>query len=355
MKIDNWKNIIVKNNCKIRDIIKNINLTSKKISIIVDNKSNFKGIVTDGDIRRGLIKGYELNDSVKKIIRKNPLIASPHLKHLEAKKIMEKNKIDYIPIINNQNKVIGIFDNKRDTNRLNVKKIPFVIMAGGFGKRLHPMTINIPKPMIKIDEKSIIEKIIDKAMQEGFRHFYIIGHYKINLLKKHLGDGKKLNISITYFEEKDPLGTAGGLFFLKKLNFQKFLITNCDILTDANYAEICKYNTDTSSSATIAVRKNKFTLPFGVINSEGSIFLSVIEKPKTFYTVNAGVYVISKSLTKHIKKTYMQMTDFLNFCKEKNKKISIYPLHEDWTDIGSKNELKKIKRKIKKHKFVKKI
>jgi dTDP-glucose pyrophosphorylase len=354
MKIDNWKDVIIKDNCKIKDIIKNINLTSKKISIIVDSKDNFKGIVTDGDIRRGLVKGYELRDSVKKIIKRKPLIASAQLKYSDAKKIMEKNKIDYIPIINKQNKVTGIFDNKRDMNGLNLKKIPFVIMAGGFGKRLHPMTIDIPKPMIKIDEKSIIEKIIDKAMQEGFRNFYIIGHYKINLLKRHLGNGKKLNISISYFEEKKPLGTAGGLFFLKKLKFKKFLITNCDILTDANYAGICDYNTETTSSATIAVRKNKFTLPFGVINSDGSNFLSVAEKPKTFYTVNAGVYVINKSLIKYIKKTYMQMTDFLNFCKEKKNKISIYPLHEDWADIGSKNELKKAKRKLKNHKFVKK-
>jgi len=354
MKINNWKKTIITDNKKIKDVIENINSTSKKISIIVNGRNEFKGIVTDGDIRRGLIKGYELNDSLNKIISKKPLIASANLNYIDAKRLMEKNKIEYLPIINNENKVMGIFDNKDNVGLPITKRIPFVIMAGGFGRRLLPITLNIPKPMIKIDDKSIIEKIIDKAISEGFKFFYIIGHYKINLLKKYLGNGKKLNISIKYFEEKTPLGTAGGLYFLKKSKFKTFLITNCDILTDANYSEICDYNKFHESSATIVVRKNKFTIPFGVINSHDSDFISVEEKPKTFYTINAGVYVINKSLTKYIKKSYMQMTDFLNYCKEKKNKILIYPLHEEWADIGSKNELKKIKRKLKKNKIVKK-
>ncbi len=348
MKVYNWKETIVKENKKIKDVIKNINLTSKKISIVVDKKNNFKGIVTDGDIRRGLIKGFELDDSLLNVIVKKPIIVNPNSSFSHAKKIMEKNQIDYIPIVNSKNKVLGIFDNKKKNINKKIKKIPFVIMAGGFGRRLMPLTSNIPKPMIKIDEKSIIEKIIDKAVDEGFRIFYIIGHYKLSLIKKHLGNGKKQNISIKYYEEKEPLGTAGGLFFLKNLKFNTYLITNCDILTDASYNEICDYNLSNFSSATIVVRKNKFSLPFGVINSNGLEFISVIEKPKTFYTVNAGVYVVSKYLLKYLKKNYLQMTDFLNLCKQKNNKISIYPLHEDWVDVGSKEELKKTKKKFNK-------
>ena len=352
MKLFNWKETLVNINKKIKDVIKNINLSSNKISIIVDSNYNFKGIITDGDIRRGLIKGYTINDSLNKILRKRPLIASPQLKYSDAKKVMEKNLIDYIPIINNQNKVVGIFDNKKTTINSKLKKIPFVIMAGGFGKRLLPMTLEIPKPMVKIDENSIIEKIILKAIKEGFENFYIIGHYKINLIKKKLGNGKNLNISIKYYEERKPLGTAGGLYFLNKSRFKTFLVTNCDILTDASYAEIVDYNFSTASSATIVIRKNKFTLPFGVVTSDGSDFINVAEKPKTFYNVNAGVYVISKNLLKNLKRNYIQMTDFLNFCKLKKNKISIYPLHEDWVDVGSKKELDRVKKKVKKNKII---
>jgi len=267
---------------------------------------------------------------------------------------MERNGIEYIPVINNQNKVVDIFDLKKSKISSKLKNIPFVIMAGGFGKRLLPLTLDVPKPMIKIDEKTIIEKIIHKAINEGFENFYIIGHYKINLIKKYLGNGKSLNISIKYYEEKEPLGTAGGLHFMKSSKYKNFLVTNCDILTDASYSEIVDYNISGKSSATIVTRKNKFTLPFGVITSEGSDFINVEEKPKTFYTVNAGVYVISKNLLKYINKNYLQMTDFLNICKINNNKITIYPLHESWIDVGSKKELNKIKNKLKKNKIVKK-
>ena len=232
-----WKKTIININFNLRNTIKNLNKSGFKICMIKDDKNNFVGTITDGDIRRGLLKGMSLSDKINKIINKKSNYVDSYCSNLKANQIMRKKKLVHLPIV--ENKII------KGMHYISTKsKIPkninnsFVIMAGGKGERLRPITNKTPKPMIKINGKPMMEHIIVKARDEGFENFVILVHYLKNKIKNYFRDGKKLGVKIKYIEENKPLGTAGGISLLDKEVTKNFILSNSDVLSNFRYKDL---------------------------------------------------------------------------------------------------------------------
>jgi len=339
---------LVKDKTKIREILKILNKTGLRIVYVLDERSNFIGTINDGDIRRGFLKGLTLsNPCISVVNRKSKFIFENHYLS-DAIKMINSNNIEHLPVINLQKKIIGsyLFSNKSNISSNN--NVPVVLMAGGKGERLMPLTKKIPKPMIRIDGKPIIEHIIEKLSNEGFKQFYISVNYLANKIQDYFGNGKNFGVKINYIKEKQYLGTAGSLFFIKNKIKKSFLLINADIVTNINYQNFIKFHKLHKSYVTIAVSSYENTIPFGVIQSEGKKLKNFKEKPIFKHYVNAGVYAIEPSILKKLNRPENLSMPDLFMRNNIKKKTIVYPIHEGWTDLGSKKNLSKIKKKIKK-------
>jgi len=342
MKI--YKKFILKDDQSFDTCIKkldaNLNLNYPKLIIIINKMNKVLGTVTDGDIRRGLLKKIELKDNVKKIMKKYPkLIRINNLK----KDIQKYKNFDLpIPIIDKKGVIIDL-EIKSENYKPNQYDNTVIIMAGGFGKRLKPLTNYIPKPMVKIDNTPILEIIINKFKKFGFNNFKITTHYKGNAIKNYFGNGKKLDVKIEYIEEKHPLGTVGVLKKIKKNQIVfPFILMNADILTKVDFASLLDFHNESKSEITICTKQYKLNVPYGVIQETNRNVKAFIEKPNYIFNVNAGIYVLSKEIFNKLDNNkFLNMDTFLKKIISKKIKIKSYPLHEYWIDIGKIEDFKK--------------
>ena len=347
-----WKKIILKINSDIANAIRVMDSEALKLIMVSDSQGKLIGTITDGDIRRALIKKYSMNTKIDKIMNNKPIACLKDTSKKDILSIMKNKKILQIPIIDNQSKIVGLetisnlISSKNKVSKVNIDN-PVLLMAGGFGKRLAPITDKIPKPMIKITDKSILETTIESLKKDGFKNFYISTHYKSEIIRKYFGNGKKWNINIKYINEKKPLGTAGCIGLLPKNIIKSILIINCDLVTKVNYNDIIKYHNKKKSLATICVRNYDFQLPYGVIETKNDVVKKITEKPINKFFVNAGIYVLNPKLLKKIKKNIkIDMTTFLSALLDEKKKINIYPIYEYWVDVGRIQNLNKVKNDI---------
>lgn len=337
----NWKKAILKSNATIKSAIQNLVDTSLQIVLIISKNQKLIGTVTDGDIRRGILAGADLNDKVEKIMKRDPIKITNELDKKTIKFMMRANSLLQLPIVDENNKIKGLHLWNDYFNK-ELKENTIVIMAGGFGKRMMPETKSIPKPMLKVNNKPILEHIIINIRDYGFKNIVITTHYLGDTIKKYFKDGKKLGVNIIYTNEKKPLGTCGALSLIKIKKNEPIIVTNGDVISDINFVEILKYHKFHNADATIAVRNINQQNQFGVIESNGIEVKDIIEKPVMKIPVNAGIYVLNKNLIKRIPKNKsMDMTNFLLHLKKNKKKIIIFPIHEVWKDIGRPSDIKK--------------
>ncbi len=332
--------ILLDQQSTLRQAIGVMNNTGLKILIVVKKNSKMLGTIVDGDIRRGLIKGLNLDSKVTKIINSKPKITKKKITTLEANEIMNLNYLNHLPFLDKNNRPIGLYT--KDYSFL-VKERPnkFVIMAGGRGKRLLPHTISTPKPLVKVFNKPMLEHIIIKARNNGFKNFFLSVNYLKFKIKKYFSNGKKLNVKINYLEEKQPLGTAGSLYLLKNLKNQNIIVSNCDVISDLDFGDLLDYHISNKSDATMAVRRFEKRNQYGVIKAKGKKFISYDEKPLTLENINAGIYVLNSKVLKIIKpNTKIDMTEFFLTLKKKKKNVNIYPIYENWLDAGEKKIVK---------------
>jgi dTDP-glucose pyrophosphorylase len=322
--------LIISKDQKIYQAIDKINKSKIKMLFVVDKKNKLLGSISSGDIRRSIVKRIDPNQNVQKIMFKKP-------KYLFKKKNIKKKKENLIciPIVNKR-KVIVDFQLSHIIK--NDKKNTIFLIAGGKGLRLLPLTKKIPKPLLKIKGTPIIEKIITNFRNQGFKSFIISVNYLGHKIKKYLGDGKKLNVSIAYIHEKKYLGTAGSLSLInhKKTVFP-IIIGNSDLISEIDYNNLISYHNKKSSDLTICVKNKIFEMPYGEILQSREKVLKIIEKPITRHLVNAGVYVANKAILKDlVKNKHLMMNEFITRKLKKNKKVFSYPIYEKWIDIGNK-------------------
>tara|TARA_B100000787_G_scaffold72772_1_gene53530 strand:- start:1840 stop:2925 length:1086 start_codon:yes stop_codon:yes gene_type:complete len=340
----NWKRAIIDSNISLKKAIQNLNKTALQICFVYKN-DKFYGTLTDGDIRRGLIKGIELNDKIDLIVNTKPnIILQKDLdKKIIVNRVFKKFNSNLIPIINSKKIITDIFRN--ETLFQNVKKLDYemIIIAGGKGKRLMPLTKNTPKALIKVSGKPILENIILKAKKEGIKNFSLVTFHMHNKIYKYFKDGKKLGVNIKYIREKSPLGTAGGITLLNSQKNRILIVTNCDIITNLNYMDVVNFHKTNKNKVTIASKFYILSNPYGVIKlGNSNSVLRIDEKPSESNLISAGVYVINSRILSYFKKGQkIDMTDFINYLVKKNIKVGTCPIHENWTDIGSLTDLKK--------------
>jgi len=332
----NWEKAIIKINSSLTDSIKKLDFAEVQILMVVDKNNSFVGTITDGDLRRGLIKGINLKDSIDKIINFSPTVVPPGTGLDLIKEIMLINSINQLPIIDRNKKIKGLHILKDFIKSKDIDT-PLVIMAGGKGVRLRPLTNNLPKPMLKIKGKPILEWIILNAKKQGFKNIYIMTNYLSHIIKDFF-DKNKFGLNINIIKEKKFYGTFGGMYLIKNKIKKEFVLTNGDIISDIKFDEILNYHKSNAADATMAVQPYFSEIPFGVVETDGSNIKGIIEKPNQKNYINAGVYVFESKNIKNLKEEHLDVTDFFKKLIKKKKKITAYALHEDWNDIGIKEK-----------------
>ena len=319
--------------------IEAINVGAKQIALVVDENSKLLGTVTDGDVRRGLLRGLGLDASVSEVMNKAPHVASPEEDPQEVMAREFSKSIHQLPVIDANGKLIGLLT---DQDMLVAAEIstPVVLMAGGKGVRLYPLTKDVPKPMLKIGDMPILEIILRKLKSQGFKNIFISVNYLGNVIEEHVKDGAWLGLNVTYLHESQPLGTAGALGQLNgKLN-EPFIVMNSDLLTNCDFRQVIRFHKKTGAKGTLGVREYSFQIPYGVVNINGTEVESISEKPLHRSMVSAGIYALDPwALSLVPADEYCDMPTLLDKIKAEGEKVSAFPIHESWLDIGRHDDL----------------
>ena len=339
------KNLFLLETSSIKSAIKKLNKYKCQIILVLNKNHKLSGTVTDGDIRRSIIKNNNLNKPLKEIMNKNPIVIKEKKSIEEIRKLMRINSVLQVPEVDKKNFVKKIHYWNPIFKVKNKKNI-FFIMAGGKGKRLLPLTKFIPKPMLKIGNKPILENLIRDAKNFGFLNFVLSVNYKKAKIKNYFKDGKKFNIKIKYVSEKKPLGTAGSLSLLKSKTKGPIIVANGDIHTQIDFLELLNFHNKNKAFATTVIKQIEQTSEFGIIKNKGIYFENFEEKPIKKFNINTGIYVFNRNIVKHIKHLKIDMPEILIKLKKKKKKIIIFPAHEHWSDLGLKKNLLKINKKL---------
>lgn len=342
------KKYTIEPNRTVIDAIKKITLNKKQFVLIVDKNNTLLGIVTDGDIRRGILKGFNLNDTVNKIMNNEPFTATTSENYRQIINKMTIKKLMQCPIIDKRNKLRDIKFLDKSPARVFLDNFA-VIMAGGMGKRLFPYTKERPKPLMSIAGKPILERIIVNLAKHGFKKIFLAVYYKSEMLEEFFGDGSSYGVKLNYIKEKSPLGTAGSISLLPNKPKKSFLVMNSDIVTDVNYSDLLNFHEKNKSIATMSLKDFSVEVPYGVVQTNKNKILKIQEKPIYTYKVNAGIYVLRPEVKDFIPRNkYFDMTDlFENLIKNKYK-TSAFPIFENWADIANIEDLKKEDKRLKK-------
>ena len=325
--------------------------TEKVKSLFVFTEDKFEGLLTIGDIQRAILKGIDLSSTVSSILSKDKIYASVG-ETIESIKIkMSRLRAECMPVVDEDGNLVDVYfwkDLLGDLTQKNVPNIslPVVIMAGGKGTRLAPLTNVYPKPLIPIGEKTIVETIMDKFVAHGCHDFYMSVNYKADTIKNYFDFINNPNYNIHYFQEDKPLGTAGSLRLLKDKINSTFFVSNCDILIEEDYSEILDYHRNNNNELTVVAAVKTFSIPYGTITTgENGILESIEEKPTLSFKINTGLYILDPSLIDEIPDEFYHITHLMEKLKSEGRRVGVYPISQnDWKDMGEWNEyLKMIK------------
>jgi len=338
--MDNYKNILLSPTSTIKKALEIINQGSMRIALVVeDNK--LIGVISDPDIRRAMLKNISLEDNIESIYNTNPFkcYISETKEEIIAKAI-EKN-IYEIPIVDNKNNLVG-FETLTHLLKPTTHQNKVVLMVGGLGTRLRPLTENTPKPMLKVGDKPILETIISNFKKYGFTDIILSVSYKSHVIEEYFEDGTKFGVQIEYIHEKKRMGTAGALSLIKEKLNEPFFVMNGDLLTNINFEHMMDYHISNNSYATMGVREYDFQVPYGVVNIDGIHIKNIEEKPTHTFYVSGGIYILSPKILDLIpnERFYDMPTLFENIISKDLKSIS-FPIHEYWLDIGRVEEFEK--------------
>lgn len=321
-------------NMSLRDTIEVIQKGAAQIALVINPDKKLLGTVTDGDIRRGLLKGETLESPVMHIMNSKFIALPADCSEDRALRLMREKNLHHVPILDSEGHILWLFllEDMIRTQRLNNW---VVLMAGGQGKRLRPMTDSCPKPMLDIGGKPMLEIILEQFLDAGFWKFFISVHYLKHQIVDFFENGEKWGVEIQYLVEEHPLDTAGSLGLLPQFPDKPILVANGDVLSRVDHSKLLKFHNDKNSSATICVREHLTELPFGVVKTSGSIIESLEEKPVLTHNINAGIYVLNPEIIRLLQKGQKcDMPQLLKRGLERNLKINAFPVHESWADVG---------------------
>lgn len=329
-----WRKTLLASDATLQQAIVSLDASALQIAMVVDADGGLIGTLTDGDIRRGLLRGLDMQSPVGSIVNREPLVVPPQLEREMVLQLMQANKVRQLPVVDGQRRVVGlhVWDELLvPAQRPNT----MVIMAGGKGVRLRPYTEHCPKPMLPVGGKPMLEHIIERARAEGFQRFVLAVHYLGHMIEDYFGDGSRWQVNIDYLREEAPLGTAGALALLGVKPEQPLIVTNGDVLTDIHYGELLDFHNHHGAAATMAVRLHEWQHPFGVVRTSGVDIIGFEEKPVIKSHINAGVYALDPSVLEHMQKSeHCDMPTLFGKLQERGLRTVVYPMHEPWLDVG---------------------
>lgn len=334
-----WQQTLLNVNMTILEVLEIIDRSSLQIGIVIDENQCLLGTVTDGDIRRGLLKGLRLDENIAVVMNKKPFVVVKGFNEKELAQRMVRALLRQVPVVDQDKKICDIFF-LEDYLRGYYHDNYVVIMAGGLGTRLGELTANCPKPLLSIGGKPVLETIIDNFKENGFNKFILAVNYKADMIEDYFGDGIKHGVEINYLKENKRLGTAGPLSLFVPQNDQPIMVMNGDLLTKLDFKVLLDTHNKSGASATMCVREYSLQVPYGVVNAEDSQIISIEEKPTHKFFVNAGIYVLEPKVLKLIPKdTYYDMPTLFSDITKQNMDTRIFPVIEYWMDIGRRDDL----------------
>jgi len=336
---ERWRDALLPVDSDLRQAIRNLDETGLQIVLAVAADGTLLGTLTDGDIRRGLLRGLDMSSSIDAIIFRDPLVVPPQLSRDTVLQLMRANKVHQLPVVDGDRRVLGLhlWDELMVPER---RSNLMVIMAGGQGSRLRPHTENCPKPLLLVGGKPMLEHILERARANGFQHFVVAVHYLGHMIEEFFGDGNRWGIRIDYVHEESPLGTAGALGLLNPRPELPFIVSNGDVLTDIHYGELLDFHCRHRATATMAVRQHEWQHPFGVVRTKGVDIVGFEEKPIARSHINAGIYALEpESLDVLTAGDHCDMPTLFSRLQERSARTIVYPMHEPWLDVGRADDL----------------
>ena len=325
--------------------LKQMDTVKHRLLIVTDN-DHFRSMLSIGDIQRAIIRGESMSCPVEVILRKKTSVASIHDKRGDIEAYVREHKTEFMPIIDDDNNIVdvlfwnelfhsGVIHRSAEFN------LPVIIMAGGEGTRLRPLTYVLPKPLIPIGKQTMMEDIMDRFVECGCHDFYVSVNYKADTIKRYLDNLDKPQYHITYFQENKPLGTAGSLHLLKDRIKKTFFVSNCDIIIDEDYGEILKYHRENRNEITVVAAIKNLSIPYGTLETKEEGLLSDIrEKPDYSFKINTGMYILEPSLITEIPQgEFYHITFLIEKLMKEGRRVGVYPINEgSWTDVGNWDE-----------------
>ncbi len=339
-----WKKSVVSRNATVGDAIKTIDEGGFEICLVVDDEDGLLGTITDGDVRRGLLSGVGFDNLASGIMSGRPVVASPKFDSTALLEKMNAMLLRQIPLLNDEGRVVGLVHLRDLAPPLTVRNNLVVLMAGGLGSRLHPLTEDTPKPLLPVGNKPLLETILETFVQQNFHNFYISVKYKAEMIKQYFGDGGAWGAGIQYLEEDSQLGTAGALQLIQERPQSPIIVMNGDVLTRVNFQHLIAFHEEHNARATMCVREYDFQVPFGVVGVEGQTITHIDEKPIHRFFVNAGVYVLDPEMIDLVPEDRrFDMPALFEAIIAGGHQTAAFPIHEYWMDVGHIDDLQQAK------------
>jgi dTDP-glucose pyrophosphorylase len=338
-----WKSVLISPHSTLRDALKVINSSRSQFAMVVDDDGRLLGTLSDGDIRRGLLDNASLADAVDKFMCHEPKVAKNGQLADEILALIKHSGLHQIPIVDANLRVIGL-KTLDDFLTPAKRENPVVIMAGGLGTRLHELTREKPKPMLSVGGRPILEMIINRFVTQGFLKIWLAVNYRAEIIERYFGNGQAFGAEIQYLRESKRLGTAGALSLLPQEIKQPVIVSNADLVSFLDYPDLLNAHVAAGASATMAVREYEHQIPYGVVREMAGIIKQIEEKPVQRVLVNAGLYVLSPEVIRHVPRNiYFDMTQLFDKLIQNPKPVICYRLNGYWIDIGHLKDYEKVK------------
>lgn len=337
-----WQHVLVSPRASIKETLQAIDAGAMQLAAVIDESSRLLGVVSDGDVRRALLRGKDLSSPVTDIMNVSPVTIGSGQTHQEALRLMRKNHLRHILVVDGEKRLVDILT-MQELLQLQTLSNPVVLMAGGLGSRLGALTANCPKPLLKVGGKPILEIILQSFLDCGFNNFFIAVNYRAQMIEEYFGDGTRFDTSIRYLREEKRLGTAGGLALLPERPDQPVLVMNGDILTRCNHRLLLEAHVASGAAATMVVRRHDQQIPYGVVHytADGRL-TGVEEKPILSVSISAGINIVSPEALSYIPKgCFFDIPDLFRALLADNKPVSVYTTSDYWLDIGHEEDYRR--------------
>jgi dTDP-glucose pyrophosphorylase len=334
---ERFEEILVGPHSTVREVIRAIDAGKAHLALVVDADRRLLGTITDGDIRRALLAGIDLDGPAEPIVHRSPVTANPEVGEADVRALMTQHRIDQVPVIADERVIDVVLLRELVTDR---GENHVVIFAGGEGQRLRPLTENVPKPMLEVGGRPLLETVLEQVRDAGFSKAFLLVNYRSEEIERHFGGGEGVGLDLRYVHEPAPLGSAGGLSLVREELDRPFVVLNADLLTNVDVRALLNFHQSEENVITVGVKQFVLEVPYGVVELDETRVLAVREKPELRFFVNAGIYALDPEATAFLPEAESEfhMTHLIERALVEGARVGSFPVHEYWLDIGQMSD-----------------